>query len=433
MRLELDDWQKEVLQTKGNILLVAGRQTGKSTIIAIRDGERAARSPNESILIIAPTERQAEEIFNKVLIYITDNYKGMIKKGKDRPTKHILRLTNGSIIRCLPVGLAGIGIRGLTLTKLTGEECSYIPEEVWHAVTPMLLTTGGDMDLLGTPHGQKGYFYDCFKNEDNRFKVFHVNTEEVMKNRKVSSSWTEIQREKALEYLEREKRSMTANQYAQEYMGKFISDLKQFFPDETIKKVMTLKRRERIRTDREYYLGVDIARLGDDEGTFEILDGTNRDRLEQVENLVTKKTRLNETTQKIIELESQYCFKNIFIDDGGIGVGVFDYLLEHEKTKRKVIAINNRSRPLDREEKDKKKILKEDLYNNLLMLMEQGKISLLDDDEIYLSLKSVQYEYDLTPGARTNLKIFGSYTHIAEGLIRAAWCAKDKRLKIWVR
>ena len=50
------------------------------------------------------------------------------------------------------------------------------------------------------------------------------------------------------------------------------------------------------------------------------------------------------------------------------------------------------------------------------------------DDEVFLSLKSVQYEY--IEGDK--IKFFGNYTHIAEGLIRAAWAVKDKNLNIWI-
>src|SRR3990167_9904972 len=245
--------------------------------------------------------------------------------------------------------IAGTGIRGFTTSLLIADEAAFIFEEVWQSVTPQLLTTGGDIVLLSTPHGKQGYFYRCYN--DPSFKVFHVNTEEVIKNRAISDSWSEIQRQGALEHLEREKKSMSALQYAQEYMGQFIQELRQFFRDELIKACMSLKRRGEIRKERTYFLGVDIARMGDDEGVFCIIDRTNKDSLEHVENIITRKTRLNETFNKIIELEKLYNFRNIYVDDGGIGSGVFDYLLEHDLTKRKAIAINNRSRPLDRDER----------------------------------------------------------------------------------
>lgn len=431
--INLDEWQKEILNTKGSIILCSGRQVGKSTIIAHRDGERAAKNPNESILIVSKTERQAELLFLKVLLYIEDNYKYLIAKGKDKPTKHMLKLKNGSIIRCLPTGEAGEGIRGFTLTKLTIDEAPLVDERVYNAVIPSLLTKGTDMDLLGTPHGAIGFFYECYKNADKLFNVFHVNSEEVMNNRKISQSWTEKDKENALKHLEQAKRLMSAREYAQEYMGEFIPEFSQFFSDELIRKCMTQKRRPIFARNRTYFLGVDIARMGDDESTFEIIDRTSKDMLFHVDSIITTKTKLNETADKIIELDKRYQFRNIYIDTGGIGIAVFDWLLAHEQTKRKIVPINNRDMPLDRDEVKKKRLLKEDLYNNLLMLMERGMIQLLDDDEVFMSLKSVQYEYTTAPNTLTKLRIFGNYTHIAEGLIRSAWCVKDKSLNIWVR
>jgi len=106
-QLILDPWQKEVLVTTGNKCICSGRQSGKSTIISRDAAEFAISAPNKSIMIIAAVERQAYLLFEKVLSYIYINHKTFIKKGKDRPTKSQLKLTNGSIIRCLPTGDSG--------------------------------------------------------------------------------------------------------------------------------------------------------------------------------------------------------------------------------------------------------------------------------------------------------------------------------------
>ena len=180
-------------------------------------------------------------------------------------------------------------------------------------------------------------------------------------------------------------------------------------------------------------MGNDIGGLGGAENTFEILDRTDRENIVQVENETTTKKLTTATTARIMQFNMLYKFKRIYVDDGGPGFGVFSELLSDNRTKRKVIAINNASRPLDHDESRSKKILKEDLYQNLLVLMEQGKIKLLDDDELIASLASVQGEYIKKEGQQTQFRIFGNYTHIVEGLIRAAWCSKDKTLKIWVR
>ena len=175
------------------------------------------------------------------------------------------------------------------------------------------------------------------------------------------------------------------------------------------------------------FLGVDVARMGSDETVLLSLNRYNKEKLKMIDMQITKKTYLTQTVDDILIADKKYKYRKIYIDDGGIGSGVFDFLLREEQTKNKVVAINNSARPLDRDDKRKKKILKEDLYANLLRLMEQGKVQLWNDDRMYLSLKSVQYEYT----DEGNFRIFGNYTHITEALIRAAWCMTDKTLNIY--
>jgi hypothetical protein len=82
----LDKWQQDILNTKGNIALRSGRQTGKSTIISILAGEYALRYPKRNIMVIASVERQAYLLFEKILFYLQDKYEKKIKSGIDRPT-----------------------------------------------------------------------------------------------------------------------------------------------------------------------------------------------------------------------------------------------------------------------------------------------------------------------------------------------------------
>lgn len=428
----LDNWQKEILEYDGDILLCTGRQVGKTTTFAIKAVEYMIHHAGSTIIIASLTEDQAKLIIVMMVDYAEKHYRGLIAKGKDKPTQNKLMLTNKSVAIARPVGNTGDAIRGFTGDVLILDEVSRFSELVMDAASPTLLTTGGQIWLCSTPFGKQGYFYRCFKNENKRFKVWHISSEEVIYNRPVSAGWSENQKREAISFLESEKKEKSKLKYEQEYLGRFVDDLRQLFSDELIKRCQTLKRRDKISSGT-YYLGVDVARMGEDESTFQIIQKLDREHYHQVENIVTKKTRLNETANLIIELNSRYKFRRIYIDDGGLGVGVFDFLLSNDSTRNRVVAINNRSRPLDRDRTRNKRILKNDLYNNLLMLMEQGRIKLLDDDDLFLSLKSVQYEYTIKENAVTEMKIFGDYTHIAEGLIRAAWCVEDKTLNIWCR
>jgi len=149
-KIQLDLWQEEVKATKGkqSLCIRSGRQVGKSTVIGHLAGDYAIENPNKSIMVISATERQAYLLFSKVLGYLHDNFRYHLKQGKDRPTKSEIKLKNGSIIRCLPTGLDGLGIRGYTVDLLIADEAAYIPEDVWPAVTPMLATTKGAIILL---------------------------------------------------------------------------------------------------------------------------------------------------------------------------------------------------------------------------------------------------------------------------------------------
>lgn len=413
MEITYDPWQIEVIEHSGNLCLRSGRQVGKSTAIATKAGLYAIDNADKTILVIAATERQAFLLFEKILLYLDDNYPKEIKKGKDRPTKHKITLKNGSVIYCVPTGETGYGIRGYTVDMLIADEAAFIPEDVWAAVTPMLAVTGGHIVLLSTPFGREGYFARCF--QDETFRKFHISSEDCPRISKT--------------FLKHEKETMTRMQYAQEYLGEFVDELMQFFPDAIIKRCQVLKRSGR-ELSHSYFCGIDVARMGGDETTFEIIDRTDRGHLKHVESLIRVNNLITETVNEVISLERNWNFRKIYVDDGGLGVGVFDYLFENEATKRKVVAINNSRRSLDHSDTpQRKKLMKEDLYNNLLGLMERGEIELLDDPEVFQSLRSIQFEYN----DEGRLRIFGRYTHIAEGLIRACWCVRDKYLNLWIR
>lgn len=424
----LDPWQKEFLATTGDKILCTGRQVGKSVICGKDAGDYAINNPkSEAIVMIAPTERQAYALFDKTLEYLLERNSKLIARGKDRPTKTKITLKTGVQIYCLPVGLNGLGIRFLTIGRLYVDEASRVPEAVWTAITPALLTTGGDSIFLSTPHGAQGEFYYVWINKGdayNSFTRFSIDSEKVMRERELSEAWTQIQREKSLEKLEREKLRMTKLQYMQEYMGEFLTHLQRVFSDELIESCCILERQRYPIGD--YYLGVDVGRVYDP-STFEILNCIDKENVKHCESIIKEKDMTTETARNVIRLHKSWEFNKIGIDDGGMGVGVLDPLLEEDSTKRITIGLNNASKYIDNDDR-KKKLLKEDMYNNLKAMMEHGFIKLLKDLEVIASLKSIQFEYT----DDDKIKIHGDYSHIVEGLIRAAWLIKTKSLNPYI-
>ena len=143
----------------------------------------------------------------------------------------------------------------------------------------------------------------------------------------------------------------------------------------------------------------------------------------------TQKVSAVNTVEKILDLDRTWDFQKIYLDDGGIGTPILDFLIRHDAVKRKAEGINNASRSILADKTKARRILKEDLYGNLKLLMEQGRIQLPNDENLIMSLLSIQVEID---PVTQNVKIFGKYSHITEGLIRAAWATKTKGLNLYV-
>lgn len=430
----LDPWQKEAIEHEGDLLLATGRQVGKTLTMAIKCSRHMLSHPGSQIIIASLTEDQAKLIIIMILDYLQKNHPRMIAKGKFKPTLNKVTLTNKASALARPVGNTGDAMRGFTGNVLVLDEVARFNELIMMSAKPTLASTGGQIWLCSTFFGTEGYFYESFLNKDKRFKIIHISTEECYKNRQLSSTWTAERKEKALKFLENEKKTLSALQYAQEYLGIAVEDLRQFFPDDVIARCTVLSQMTSHevsapnRLAGDIFLGVDIAQMGEDESVFASVKRIDKDHFAQAGMEITVKTRLTDTIKMIKMLDEKNGYKKIYIDDGGIGAGVFDVLLKDDQTKRKVVAINNSRRNLDRDEKQRKKLMKEDLYSNLLRIMESGQIELMDDDKLKLSLKSIQYEYE-----DGKLRIFGSYSHITEALVRACWCAQDKHLNIWVR
>ena len=435
----LDKWQEEALAYRGDLLLCTGRQIGKTYILARKAAERMIEKKVE-IIICSLSEDQAKLIIRMILIYLEEHHPNKLEtKGKHKPTQNVVYTKNQSFALARPVGMTGDALRGFTGDILILDEGSRFPELAFTAAEPTLLSTGGEVWMASTPHGKKGYFWEQYnsvmKEEDldleneMGWKVIYVNGEEAIKNRQISPFWTKEKSEKAIRRLEMLRKRWSDLRYGQEILAKFLDDLQQFFPDELINKCCVLKRPQ-VYPKKNNFMGVDIARLGGDECAYAIINRTEQNTFRQIENLVKSKQLTTQTEEDILHLNISFEPVKIGIDagSGSLGVGIYDRLLQNPATKRKVVALNNRSISQDRDEKTKLRIKKEDMYDNLRSMMEHGELPLLDSPKIFASLKSVLWE--ITDEKGTNkVRIWGNDDHVAEALIRAAELAKRERIK----
>jgi len=433
MRIKFDDWQQEILDYDGDILLCKGRRIGGTEIFAIKAAQEMIKTPGIKIVMVSLTEDQAQLIINVAHEYLELEHKKLIAKGKNKPTLNRIILTNKAQMIVRPLGTTGNALRSFGGDILGIDEAPWQDKKIWRAARPIIATAKkARIWMWGTPAAKEGYFWEQYdkianQNKEGRFKVWHKNSEEVLFNRPVCESWTQEQHDGAIRVLAEEKESMSELEYGNEFLGEFLEELTRLYNDAWIAKVCAIKRDGIIRG--KTYLGVDVAGMGKDKNSFEEMDKIDKEHIRQIENITLIKQHTHEVVNKVLEMQNTYNNKKIGVDDGGVGFGVFSGLLNHPKTRDRVISLNNSRRPLDSEDKSKKRLLKEDMHINLLTMGEKGFVKLLDDPDIKKSLATVQIE---EKDGRTF--IFGRDTHIAEGIVRAVYLAtQDKSLNLWAR
>jgi len=432
MKIILDDWQKEVLAYKGDFLLCTGRRVGKTYIMARKAIDLMLKKKGTKILMFSLTEEQAMLIMVMAKNYLLETApKSMVKK-QTKTNKKTLTLKNGSVMKVRPAGDTGDSGRGFEADITIVDEASRMGKYFWVAVLPIVLMTAGEVWLGSTPFGKQGYFWERFnesenlKDPDARYKVFYTTTEKVIEERK---GWTPEHKERVLQILAADKKTMSKLEYGQEYQGLFMEDIMKAFDEKDIRRAMQLQP-QGAEPNKNYFLGVDVARYGKDEGTYETIEEKDG-KLFHRDNQITTKQSIPETFRFIQQLDKAYDYYKIFPDgEGGIGVGVSDMLLDDDQTKNKTIPILNSTIIEDRWG-NKTKIMKNWLYQNLIRLIQNGDLLLIDDESVFHSLNGIQYEYVEDTNGKPIMRYFGKKgaggDHIAEGLTRAAlaWKYKD--------
>jgi len=217
----LDAWQRDVLtSTAHQIILLVTRQGGKSTVSSIRALHRALYTPASLVLLLAPSYRQSKELFRKVKDALA-TLPFSVALASESALE--LEFTNLSRIVALPGKEATIrGFSGVSL--LIVDEASRVPDELYQAVRPMLAVSGGDIVLLSTPFGKRGFFFHEWAEggaEWHRAKITAYECPRIPR-----------------EWLEQERRSIGDWWFRQEYMCEFVETIDQVFSYDDIQRAL---------------------------------------------------------------------------------------------------------------------------------------------------------------------------------------------------
>ncbi len=353
-------YQADLLESNRDTLVVWGRQCGKTTTLAIKALHHAITHPKREILIIAPTERQAKIMFEKIYEYCDQN--NFVKAHTVKLTQSDVLFDSGSRIHCLPAGHEGTSIRGYAASMVIFDEAAYVPEAVFMAVRPSMAVRGEMTILSGTPWGKQGYFYNAYRT--NELKKPQARTWEVFHVRSSDSPIID----KA--YLETEKASLPASQYAQEYDAEFTAANDAYFPADLLMAAAddyeyALPVAKKLPVGAKLVMGVDIARAGGDETAFCICSMTadNEYKVEWTEQF--SHLTITESAGRIIELAREYPDMLSYVDETGVGGGALDIVKEKNVNAIGVV--------FSRQQRNR-------MYMNLKMALEQRRVKFSAND-----------------------------------------------------
>jgi hypothetical protein len=156
-----DDRQARLLAANSKrTILNCCRQWGKSTITAAKTVEVLCRNPGALVIVVAPVLRQSHEFVLKAGAFLS---RLDVKTKADGRHPVSMLLPNGSRI----VGIPAVEghIRGFSAVSLVVvDEASRVPDNVYHAIRPMLAVSNGALWLISTPLGKRGFFYEAWAN-----------------------------------------------------------------------------------------------------------------------------------------------------------------------------------------------------------------------------------------------------------------------------
>jgi hypothetical protein len=245
-----DPWQRELIESTGaQTLVLASRQTGKSSASAACALTEALLNPPAEVLVISRAQRQSAEVLRKC----RDFYYGLkgerIRRRHWRPTSVApeveavklrgiredeeaisdaqlsMEFTNGSRIISLPGSPDTIvGFSAISLLIL--DEAARIKDDLYALVRPMLAVSGGRLIALSTPFGRRGWFHAAWTRCDEaRLRGL---PEPWLRFRITAEQCPRI----SAEFLAEERLAIGDRWFRQEYLVDFVETIDSVFAHE---------------------------------------------------------------------------------------------------------------------------------------------------------------------------------------------------------
>jgi hypothetical protein len=301
---------------------------------------------------------------------------------KDIPNKRIyendlrIRFHNSNEIRIFGADNPD-NIRGQYFDGVIVDEVAQIKRELWEDVLrPAISDRQGWAIFIGTPSGIN-FFYELYERAGQGGEWGRARYD-------IKRTMLSADPPLALEEVENCQLDMPRGNFAREYLCDFsvASD------DSLIDLALAVEASQRVLAPgvvdgQPCYIGVDVARFGDDKTALAVRKGPAVVEVESFQDLKT-----DEVVSRIIAAERAHAPDMIFVDSGGPGGGVVDY-------GRKVLAAKVIDVPFGSQAKDDARYVnrRSEMWDDIRKFLKAGG-AIPDDKELVTQLAAPYFSYD---------------------------------------
>lgn len=394
------DGQREWLLCPSKVKTGAcGRRWGKSEAEGVDIVLYALEHPNSIQFIIAPTDDQTKVIMGQVsrFLHAVPGLDAEIREVRS-PYHNIVLLDStgvreGTTVKARTAGPTGKGIRGNKAHRVILDEAAYIADQIVdEVVSPLLADYDGDLVKISTPCGKNHFWRDFTKGQDPNEPRYASFTFPSEANPYLSR-----------EYLADQKRNKPDRTWAQEYEAAFLDEAGGVFRGV---RDAILPGRTSQEGSAPVTIGVDLARV-EDFTVISVVDPDGNQLYFERFNQISWERQIG----RIEACYQRFPGAKVILDSTGVGDPIFERL---RKSGMRVegYQLTNTS--------------KESLIDNLAMLVEQGRVRLLDIPEQTNEL--LAYQYELTPSRNVRMNApEGMHDDTVIALALAAWGLRKSR------
>lgn len=407
------DWQPHtegqrayMLSQAKNRVAACGRRWGKSEATAIDICLFALKEPNSIQFVIAPTDDQTKVIMEEVSLRL-NAIPGLTREIKEvRSPYHSIAFLDatgykrGTRIAGRTAG--GKGIRGNKAHRTIEDEAAYIDDASSdNVIGPLRADYNADSIKISTPKGRNHFWRDFMigqKGDDPLYESFRFPS--------VDNPFL------SREFLDNEKSKKPDRVWREEYEAEFLEDAGGVFRGIDAVILPGFTPLNKPAPKGVCTIGIDLARV-EDFTVLSVLDESGVQVGFERFNQISWERQVG----SIIHMASLYPGAKIRLDSTGVGDPIFEALRKQLPGRRiEGYSLTNAS--------------KEALIDNLAMLIETGKVSLMDIPEQTSELRT--YQYEITPQRNVRMNApSGMHDDTVIALALAAWDLRPKQKQEW--